>query len=197
MNGQAITPIRRGRGRELPLTFDGAKESCAASGGLFEADGPAPVNRLSGQCSATIPQGASAFMYVLCLNPSPTEVQFQCRALVNGSVVPITAIRSPAGSRIPARTLRELPLKPWVFFRFEVPPGKSQVAVLLQRDGPHPGPFSVQAGWWLWTEEPLRKATLTMEFGAPLPAAPANPLPFSSSPESERQVLVLQPLKAF
>ena len=46
-------------------------------------------------------------------------------------------------------------------------------------------------------ELPWQKAALTMEFGQPLPAAPVNPLPFPSALEFQRQVLTLQPLKAF
>jgi hypothetical protein len=195
LDGHAIASARHGK--ELPLTFGGAKELCDAAGGSLEADRSGGTNRLTGKCTATIPQGAKALMYVLCLDPSPAEVQFQCRATVNGNVVPVVAIRYPVGPKVPPRTVRELPLKPWVFFRFEVPVGKNEVAISLQGGEQDSKPFSVQAGWWLWAEQPLEKATLTMEFGQPLPAAPVNPLPFPSALEFQRQVLTLQPLKSF
>ena len=197
LDGQAITPVRTRHGEEFPLTFGGPKQLCVTQGGSLQADRPGGGSRLAGKCTATIPQGTKAFMYVLCLDPSPVEVQFQCRTTVNGKVVPVTAIRYPVSPKIPPRTVRELPLKPWVFFRFEVPAGKDEVAVSLQGSEQEPKPFAVQAGWWLWTEQPLQKATLTMEFGQPLPAAPVNPLPFPASLESQREVLTLQPLKVF
>ena len=166
-------------------------------GGSLQADPPGGASRLAGKCHATIPQGAKAFMYVLCLEPSPAEVRIQCRATVNGNAVPIKTIQAPIGSNIPARTLKELPLKPWVFFRFEVPEGKSEVAISLQAGEQQPKPFAVQSGWWLWVEQPLQKKTLTMEFDQPLPSAPVNPLPFPAALEFQRQVLTLQPLKGF
>ena len=197
LDGQAITPVKARQGRELPLRFGGAKEPCVVEGGSLQADPPGGASRLAGKCHATIPQGAKAFMYVLCLEPSPAEVRIQCRATVNGNVVPIKTIQAPIGSSIPARTLKELPLKPWVFYRFEVPEGKSEVAISLQAGEQPPKPFAVQSGWWLWVEQPLQKQTLTMEFDQPLPSAPVNPLPFPAALEFQRQVLTLQPLKGF
>ncbi|MCX6930954.1 MAG: alpha-galactosidase, partial [Verrucomicrobia bacterium] len=197
LDGQAITPVKTRQGRELPLRFGGAKEPCVVEGGSLQADPPGGASRLAGKCHATIPQGAKAFMYVLCLEPSPAEVCIQCRATVNGNLVPIKTIHAPKGASIPARTLKELPLKPWVFYCFEVPEGKSEVAISLQAGEQEPKPFAVQAGWWLWVEQPLEKATLTMEFDQPLPSTPVNPLPFPSALEFQRQVLTLQPLKAF
>jgi hypothetical protein len=194
-DGRGITTVGTGPGRELPLTFGGKKEHCVVKGGSLQAGrSGGGASRLTGQCSAAVPQGTKAFIYVLCLDPSPVDVPFQCRATVNGYVVPVTAIHSPAGARIPPRTLKELPLKAWVFFRFEVPVGKNEVAIALQGGDQEPKPFDVEAGWWLWTERTLQKAVLTMEFGQPLPTAPVNPLPFSSAMELQREVLPLQPL---
>ena len=108
LDGQAITPVRARRGRELPLAFSGANERCVTDGGSFQAERSGDgTSRLAGKCTARIPPGVKACMYVLCLDPSPAEVQFQCQVTVNGNTAPVTAIHSPAGSNIPARTLRE------------------------------------------------------------------------------------------
>ena len=202
LDGLDIAAVKTGQGLELPLTFEGERLLCATAGGAlqFEESGnvwqPAASN-LAGACTVNIPHGVKASMFVLCLDPPPPSDEFLCRATVNRSVIPVTEIRCPSPRNIPASTLAELPLNPWVFFRFELPEGKSEVAVSIRAGEKYPKPFSVQAGWWLWAEQPLKKKTLAMEFDQPLPSAAVNPLPFPSAMEIQRQVLPLQPLKAF
>ena len=93
--------------------------------------------------------------------------------------------------------MRELPLKPWVFFRFPVPEGKNTLRITLSPATPKTKTFEVQAGWWLWTEEPLQRAILTMEFDESLPPVLAKVLPSPSGTEIQRQVIPLQELQSF
>jgi hypothetical protein len=197
-DGQPIKSVATRQGVELPLTFAGEKKHCFAEGGSLRADpGPGGAGRLLGSCNATIPKGTTASVYVLCLDPSPAATEFKCRATIAGIAVPATAIQALVGSKTTLRLVRELPLKPWVFFRFPVPEGKSKITISLESASPQPRALAVKAGWWLWTEQPLQKAALTLEFDPPLPAAPVHPLPFPSALEFQRQVLTLQPLKSF
>ena len=197
-DGQPIKSVQTKHGAELPLSFGGETKRCFAEGGLLQPDGSlGGAGQLVGKCRVTIPKGTKASMFLLCLDPSPKSAQFQGSATVNENATAVTAIRSPIGEKIPPRTLRELPLKPWVFFRFEIPEGKSDVAVAIQGGENQAQPFSVQAGWWLWVEHPLKKATLTMEFSEVSPTPLAKVLPFPSTMEVQRQVTALQVLKSF
>jgi len=197
LDGEELRPVNSAHGRELPLICRGEQAQCVVEGGSLRTDVQG-INRLAGQCSTVIPHGTTASMYVLCLGPSAAEAQLQCRATVNGNLARVTTLRSsPTDAKTPPRTIRELPSELWVFFRFDLPAGKSQVAVSLSGGTRGTGPSGLKAGWWLWMENTLKKSTLMMEFAQPLPAAPINPLPFPSGLECQRQVLTLQPLKAF
>ena len=134
---------------------------------------------------------------VLCLDPSPSAMEFRCQATISGIDVPAADFRKLVGSKSTLRLVRELPLKPWVFFRFPVPEGRNEITISLEPANPETRAFEVQAGWWLWTEQPLQKATLTMEFDQDLPPAMGTALPFPSAMEVRRQVIPLQALKAF
>lgn len=198
LEGKIVAGSKEEQGAELSLTFDGKAERCSAEGGSLQLDRSLDSgSRLAGKCTASIPLGTKASVYVLCRDPSPTNAQFQCRATVNGNAVAVATIRSPIAEKIPLRTLHELPLKRWVFFRFEIPEGKSEVSVTVDGASQDAKPVSVQAGWWLWVERPLEKAIVTMDFKEALPAPVLNPLPFPSAMEFQRKVMTLQPLQTF
>jgi hypothetical protein len=202
LDGLDIKAVKTDQGLELPLTFEGDKTRFTTAGGALQFEnsgniGQSTTGSLAGTCTANIPPGVKASMYVLCVDPPPSSIDFQCHAIVNTNGVSVTEIRCPAVGTIPASTLAELPLKPWVFFRFELPEGKSEVAVSIQAGEKSSKPFAVWAGWWLWAEQPLKKRTLTMDFSRSLQAPAMDPLPFPSAMEFQRQVRTLQPLKAF
>ena len=88
-------------------------------------------------------------------------------------------------------------MKPWVFFRIPVPEGTTPIKVTLESTHPGKPAFTVQAGWWLWTEQPLQKSTLTLEFADALPAVTPDVLPFPTAMETRTQVLTLQALTEF
>lgn len=74
---------------------------------------------------------------------------------------------------------------------------KNTLRVTLSPTTPETKTFEVQAGWWLWTEEPLQRAILTMEFDESLPSVLAKVLPSPSGMEVQRQVIPLQGLQSF
>jgi hypothetical protein len=196
--GRAIKSTGSAGSMKLPLTFPGeAQRSFVESGRLQTVLATNSTSQLEGRGTVTIGKGTKAFLYVLCQDPSPSHLQFQCRATLNGIPVPASALHTLVGSKTTLREVRELPLKPWVFFRFPVPEGKNTLRVTLSPTTPETKTFEVQAGWWLWTEEPLQRAILTMEFDESLPPALAEVLPSPSGMEIQRQVIPLQGLQSF
>jgi hypothetical protein len=196
--GRAIKSTGSAGSMKLPLTFPGeAQRSFVESGRLQTVLATNSTSQLEGRGTVSIGKGTKAFLYVLCQDPSPSDLQFQCRATLNGIPVPASALHTLVGSKATLREVRELPLKPWVFFRFPVPEGKNTLRVTLSPTTPETKTFEVQAGWWLWTEEPLQRAILTMEFDESLPPALAKVLPSPSGMEIQRQVIPLQGLQSF
>ena len=196
--GRPIKSTGSAGSMKLPLTFPGeAQRSFVESGRLQTALATNSTSQLEGTATVTIAKGTKAFLYVLCQDPSPSDLQFQCRATLNGIPVPASAIHTLVGSKATLREVRELPLKPWVFSRFPVPEGKNTIRITLSPATPKTKTFEVQAGWWLWTEEPLQRAILTMEFDESLPQVLAKVLPSPSGMEIQRQVIPLQELQSF
>ena len=198
VDGQARGSFGTKPSVDLPISFRGEKKRCFAEGGTIRAEpsvqGP---DQLVGKCSATIPPGTKASIYVLYLDPSPAEMEFSCHAIINGKAVPAAEIHKLEGSKNTLRPVRELPLKPWVFFRIPVPEGKNEIKLSLDSVRPGNQAIEVQAGWWLWTEQPLQKATLTMDFNEVLPPAAAKVFPFPAPSEVQRQVFPLQAMKSY
>lgn len=127
-------------------------------------------------------------------------VKPQCAITVNGK--PINpAIRDSklyrpenVGDHI---TYAEYPPAPWVWFQFNLPPGRSEVAVSIEWPNGAAAPELPVAGWWLWAERPLQKGTLTLSYGEPLPPAPTDPLPATVRQEWQRRILTIHPASIF
>ncbi len=196
--GQPLKNAGRAGGVKLPLTFPGeAKRTIVESGKLQSSIATDGTVQLEGTGTVSIANGTKAFVYLLCLDPAPSDLQFRCSATVNGIPVPAEAIHTLVGSKTTLRPVRELPLKPWTLIRFPVPDGKNAIRITLAPSNPQTKAFEVQAGWWLWTEQSLQREILTMEFDQTLPSIPARVLPFPSGMAFQRQVIPLQPLKPF
>ena len=185
-------------GHELRLTLPGKLEASGVrGGGLHPEITPSGGAGLKGTAEVTIPERAQGRLYILAEDPMPADLKLECTCEINGRSVPVRTIQSPIVGRIPARTLRELPLKPWVFFEVSVPDGTSRVAVSVRVPGMNATPYSVTAGWWLSVAQPLVTATLNLEFQKPPALASEDPLPVPSEMELQRQVLPLQALQRF
>ena len=183
---------------KVSLSFPGEpKRSVVESGRLQTVLSTGNAGQLEGKGTVTIAEGTKASIYLVCQDPSPSDLQFHCRATLNGLPVPAEAIQTLVGSRTTLRPVRELPLKPWVLFRLSVPEGKNDIQVTLVPTNPESKAFEVQAGWWLWTEQPLQREILTMDFDHNLPTTPVRVLPFPSGMALQRRVFPLQPLKPF
>jgi hypothetical protein len=87
----------------------------------------------------------------------------------------------------------EYPPAPWVWFKFDVPAGRSEIAVVIEYPKGDAPPVPVEAGWWLWAENPLQEGTLTLSYDRPLPLAQTEPLPMALRQDRQRQILTLQP----
>jgi hypothetical protein len=123
-------------------------------------------------------------------------VKPRCSATVNGRPVEVSVSDSKlyrpenVGDY---KTYAEFPPLPWMWFTFDLPPGRSEVAVAIDCPKGNEPEMRAVAGWWLWAENPLQKGTLTFTCDGPLPAAPNDPLPLATHQEFDRQVLTLQP----
>ncbi len=156
--------------------FDRAHEvaldaACKAeSGGLILQAGG-----IGGKCLADVPQGVKATMHLLA-DPR-AAVAIECSAQVNGSAVPVRALRSGADQAHSKHS--------WTWFEFDLPAGKSEVSVAI-KPAKGGGLGRCEAGWWLWAEHPLAKGT------AP---RPAEPLPLPISQDTEREIVTIQAAK--
>jgi len=123
-------------------------------------------------------------------------VKPRCSATVNGTPVNVAVYDSKlyrpenVGDH---RMYAEYPPAPWVWFKFDVPAGQSEIAVAIEYAKGDASPVPVEAGWWLWVENPLQKGTLTLSYDSPLPIAQTEPLPMAVRQERQRQILTLQP----
>jgi hypothetical protein len=123
-------------------------------------------------------------------------VKPQCMATVNGKPVNVAVNDSKlyrptnVGDH---RMYAEYPPAPWVWFQFDLPPGRSEVAVAIECPKGGLPAVQAEAGWWLWAENPLQKGTLTLTYNAPLPAASLEPLPIVVRQEQQRQIVTIQP----
>jgi len=192
LDGQQPSPEEIGRG----LAFPGAATAAVTvEGGLLRSLQPGHGRAAwQGECTVSIPGGTRAFIHIVCLDPQPDGPQVRCRATIGGIALPGDAMHTLTGSRTTLRPVRELPLTPWVMFRFALPEGKSVIAITLESTHPEVPVSGMEAGWWLRTEQTLCKALLEMEFDEALPPAPAIPLPFPSQMELQRQTYALQAL---
>ena len=119
-----------------------------------------------------------------------------CSATVNGAPVQVTM--NDAKLYRPEnvgdhRAYAEYPPAPWVWFKFDLPAGRSEVAVTIECPRGDAPEVQAKAGWWLWAERPLQKGTLTLAYDGPLPALSPEPLPMAVRQEKQRQILTLQP----
>jgi hypothetical protein len=126
-------------------------------------------------------------------------VKPRCSATVNGKPVKVAAYDSKlyrpenVGDH---RLYAEYPPGPWVWFSFDLPPGRSEVAVALECPKGDSQEMKAQTGWWLWAENPLQQGTLTLSYDGPLPATSPEPLPMAVRQKQQRQILTLQPVTA-
>ena len=110
-----------------------------------------------------------------------------CTASVNGQAVPVRAVRTPEPPQ------QAHGPHPWTWFEFNVPAGNHSIGLTINPAKPEASFFRGEVGWWLWAEHPLTRATLTVEYKQPVPAA--EPLPLAISIETERQIITVQPTR--
>jgi len=122
-------------------------------------------------------------------------VKPRCSATVNGTPVNVTVYDSKlyrpenVGDH---RMYAEYPPAPWVWFKFDVSAGKNQIAVVIEYPKGDAPRVPVEAGWWLWAENPLQKGTLRLSYDSPLPVTQTEPLPMAVRQGRQRQILTLQ-----
>jgi hypothetical protein len=123
----------------------------------------------------------------------------RCSATVNGAPAKVAVVNSKLYNPTNVgdhRLYAEYPPAAWVWFKFDIPAGRSEVAVAVECPKGDAPEMQAKTGWWLWTENPLRKGTLTLSYDKPLPSAAAEPLPLATRMELQRRILALRPLTA-
>jgi len=169
---------------ELPLQFAGRQQACAVEDGKLTAQTSAKPWCIQGKCVAHVPPGTKATMYLLCDPKGSLPGALQCTARVDGNPVEVRTVQNRGRHR-------------WVWFEFDVPAGRRQVAVAIKPSDDAWGFFRGGIGWWLLAEHALAKSTLTIEFTDPLPPAREEPLPLPLGMDRRREIVTIQPAKLF
>jgi hypothetical protein len=141
---------------------------------------------VAGVCTATVPAGSQARAFVLC-DPKLAASPLNCIARVGGQAVEVRAQRPPENA---SQTHGK---HTWTWFEFDVPAGRSEVAVTILPATASSGYFRGQVGWWLWIEHPLVKRTLELQFAQALASAAPDPLPLPLGQERQRQIVTIRP----
>ncbi len=122
-------------------------------------------------------------------------VRPRCSATVNGKPAPVAILDSKlyrpenVGDH---RMYAEYPPGPWVWFRFDLLPGRNEVAVVLECPKGDSEEIKAETGWWLWAENPLQKGTLSLFYDGSSPATSPEPVPMAVRQEWQRQIVALQ-----
>ena len=135
-------------------------------------------SQIEGKCSVTVPEGVKATMHLLA-DPRGGAGTVECTALVRGESVPVRAIRS-GGDQAHSK-------HSWSWFEFDLPAGKSDVAVSI-KPAKGGGLGRCEAGWWLWAEHPVPKSA---------PPKPTEPLPLPINQDTQREIITIQAAKVF
>ena len=123
----------------------------------------------------------------------------RCTATVSGKPVKVTMNDSKlyrpenVGDH---RMYAEYSPAPWAWFTFDLPAGRSEVAVAIEWPIGQGREDQPMIGWWLWAEEPLQQGTLTWAC-ANATVAPDGPFPLPVRQDRQRKIQTLQPLTAF
>lgn len=196
LGGSAQAVSARLDGRPVPLkptpggarldgVFPGTRRPCTMESVRWNE--PGADSKLTGSCTIQVPPGVSASLHLL-VDPRRKAVErVECQAKVNGKPVAVRAVRTPE-----KRQQTHGP-HPWTWFELPLAEGRCEVTVeLLAR--PEVWGRS-RLGAWLWAEEPLREATLEIDFAHPLPPAVAEPLPLPIAMDRSRSIVVVRPLQ--
>jgi len=172
------------------LMFPGLEAPCRVEAARLDIPATDAPWRVEGSCVATVPQGAKAAMHILC-DPRGGAAGAECTALIGGKPLSVRAVRS-GGNQAHSK-------HSWTWFEFDLPAGKSEVAVTIKPA--KEGGFSrAEVGWWLWVEHPLQKQSLVLEATREsdrLPPANPKPLPIPIAMETEREIITIQAAKVF
>ena len=187
LDGQPVAVLPTGD-LSLPAPA-GAEQVSSVEGGMVTVDTSQSTWQIAGKCSTIVPNGTRAVAHVLFEPTMKTAEVVECKAQVNGQAVAVRAVRTPAkGDQAHGP-------HPWTWFEFDVPAGRSDVSFAVTPAKPV-GALRARLGWWLWSEHPLTKNVLALEYSQPLPAARSEPLPLPIAMDRQRQVLAIQPLRA-
>ena len=182
LDGRPVELAAIKQGTALRIAWPGAVRACSVEDAAFTAENPEAGWRIAGRCVANVPAGTKATMHVLCDPRENLPGVADCLAHVGGKPVEVRAVRTP-----PKGEQAHGPHR-WTWFEFDVPSGRSEVAITLSC--PAKGArFVGEVGWWLWAEHPLLKSTLELEYAEPVPAQRAEPLPLPIDMDREREIL--------
>jgi len=181
-------------GMRIPLSFAGAKSG-------FDVEGDPRMSRqgsngteLVGRLATTIGQGTRASLVVLCRLPKDYTGAVRCMVSVNNAPAEVRVF-GPEHNPPHKLLYREFDRQYWRWFQIELPIGRSKVVVTINAAIAGSAAEPLDASWWLWAEQPLKKATLEAEFAESLPAGGVEHMPYPSAMDVQRKVLPLTPAK--
>ncbi len=184
LDGQPVPLAPVPEGVRLDAVFPGPTPACTVAAARWSK--PTAEGKLTGTWTVEVPAGISAAMHLVVDPGGKAPQRVECHAQVRGQPVTVRAVRTPE------KRQQTHGRHPWTWFEFPLPEGGSEVSVELSA---RPEVWrQCRLGAWLWAEEPLRQATLEIEFGGPLPPAVPEPLPLPIGMDRRRSVQVVRPL---
>ncbi|MBM4038027.1 MAG: hypothetical protein FJ290_05890 [Planctomycetes bacterium] len=181
LQGYETMLIQLAESAPVPATLTQAGQAQKISPCKVESTGLAlqpASSQIEGKCTAGVPEGTKATMHLLA-DPRGAAGAIECVALVRDKSVPVRVVRS-GGNQAHSK-------HPWTWFEFDIPAGKSDVAVSI-KPAKGGGLGRCEAGWWLWAEHPVVKGE---------PPKPSEPLPLPIGQNTQREVITIQAAKVF
>ncbi len=176
LNGQPVHGIVKiDDGWQIPLAFTGRKPTCTLAGAFSVRPGDGS-RRLTGRWRAVVSKGTQAAFVVLCRAKTDLTGSLQCAASVNQRPVSLRSFGPQL--HLPHHLFyREFGRQYWKWFQFELSAGARDIAIVITGPANQPAPAPLDISASLQAQEPLQRASLTMEFSHRLTTTETDPLP--------------------
>jgi hypothetical protein len=191
LDDRALSPTTTQGRTGLSFALPGEAREGTLEPGALQVETSGAAWQLKGTCTAEVPPGVKAVVYVLCDPKGTVPGGLQCAAEVNGKPASVRVVERPAAQEQAHAT------HSWTWFAFDLPAGRNEVSVAIAPSKEGSAFIRGEAGWWLSFDLPLAKGVLTLEFPQPLPAASSEPLPLPIGEGWQRKLVAIDAPRTF